>query len=156
MARTRSYSVTFNNISVGAVQDVVAIYTGASKAIEIHEVNAGQASATSIGNLRIRLYQLTATVTSGSGGSAGSIYKFNQGDAAATVTSRINDTVQATGGSVIQHHSEAFNVINGFLYSPLEDDRPVIGLNSAFVFSLDQAPNPAQVWNVTVKFAELF
>ena len=153
----RVYTMQFNNVSVSAAQDLLAIYTGAAKAIAIHEVTLGQVTATTVGNLRLTLKRLPPTVTSGSVGAAGVINPVNPGDAAATVTGRTNDTTQATTtGTPAILKGDVVNVLNGYQYLPPPEDRPVIGLSSAFIVSLDSAPGSAEAMSGTITFEELF
>lgn len=152
----RVYTMEFSAVSVAAVQDLLAIYTGATKAIRVHEVVLGQVTATTIGNLGITLKRLLPTVTSGSGGAAGTLVPINPGDAAATVTGRTNDTTQATATSTNIIRSDVVNVLNGYQYLPPPDDRPVIGLSSAFVVSLNTAPGSVETFSGTITFEELF
>jgi hypothetical protein len=152
----RVYSVSSAAVSVSADQDLVAIYSGA-KAIKIHSVTIGQGTQTAVGNLPITLKRLTATVTSGSGGSAPGPALMNPGDAAATATAHANDTTQATtSGTSSQLAADYYNPINGYLYLPPAEDRPVIGPNSAFIVSLNGAPSATSATSCTVVFEELF
>ena len=80
MARTRPYSVQFNNVSVSALQDLIAVYCGANMAIELHGLDIGQITGTTVQNLRISLKRLAATVTAGTGGSAPTPQKMMRGD----------------------------------------------------------------------------
>ena len=152
----RVYTMEFAGVAVSAVQDLLAIYTGASKAIRVHEVVLGQVTATTIGNLAITLKRLLPTVTSGSGGAAGTIVPINPGDAAATVTGRTNDTTQATATTTNIIRGDVVNVLNGYQYLPPPDDRPVVGLSSAFIVSLNTAPGSAETFSGTITFEELF
>src|SRR5579863_2984347 len=92
----RVYTVAFKNVSIAGVQDVVGIYAGSSKALEIHEVRLGQTTITTAAQLRLTLRRLPATVTSGSVGSAVTPIPQNKNDVAATFTARANDTTQAS------------------------------------------------------------
>ena len=156
MAYGRVYTMAFSNVSVSLAQDMLALYTGV-KAIEIHEIVASQITSAVIGNLRCRLVMLPATVTPGSVGAVGTINPVNPNDVAATVTGRTNDTTQATtSGTARTLQADIINVLNGYSHLPFEVDRFIIPPSSAFIFSLDTAPSSAQVWNGTIKFAELF
>jgi hypothetical protein len=109
-----------------------------------------------VANLRVRLRYLPSTVTSGSGGGAGTLKPFVPGDAAATITGRTNDTTQAsTSGTAVDLWDDAWNTINGFLWVPPVPSRPpVIGLSGAFIVSLDTAPSSI-VANGSVTVEEL-
>ena len=156
MAQRRAYSVRFANVSVSAVQDLIALYCGASMGIELHGVVIGQITQASVENLQISIKRMPATVTTGSGGSAPSVRKIGRGNAAATVTARANDTTPATtGGTAEVLHSDTFNLVNGYQFFFPQDDRPDFGLSEACVLSLDSAPAAARVMSGTLYFAEL-
>ena len=153
----RLYTVIFNNVSVAAVQDLISVTCTANMAIKIHEVAIGQVTATTIGNLRISLKRMQATVTAGSGGTAYTPVPINFGDAAATATARVNDTTQAissTGAQIMR--ADIYNVLNGFLYLPPIEDRIIIKPSQAFVVSLDSAPGSAEIMSCSLVFEELF
>lgn len=153
----RAFTVRFANVSVAAVQDLIAIYCGASMAIELHGIVLGQISQTSVEELQISIKRLPATVTAGSGGSAPSVRKASNGSAAATVTARANDTTQATtSGTAETLHSDTWNLVNGYQFFWPEDDRPDFGLSQACVLSLDSAPAAARMVSGTLYFAERF
>jgi hypothetical protein len=138
----RIYSMGFSGVTLSAVQDALAVYAGSSKIFAVLSVNLGQITGTTVANLRVRLRYLPVTVTSGSAGSAGTLKPYVAGDAAATVTGRINDTTQATtSGTAIDLWDDAWNTVNGFLWVPPVPSRPpVIGLSGAFIVSIDTAP----------------
>lgn len=157
MARTRPFSIQFSGVSVSAVQDLIALYCGASMAVELHGVDIGQITGTVVQNLRISVKRLPATVSSGTGGNSATPQKLMRGDAAATVTARINDTAQATTtGTAVVLHSDVFNTVNGFQFFWPPADMPTFGLSEAAVISLDTAPSSALVMSGTLYFAELF
>lgn len=152
----RIYTTGFSNSTVLLAQDLIGIYTGATKVVGIQSVNLGSlASATQ--NLRVRLRYLPPTVTSGSGGTAGTVARTVPGDAAATVTSRLNDTTQATSsGTAVDLWDDVWNTVNGFIWVPPTSLRPfVIGLSSAFIVSLDTPPSLSLACNGSVTLEEL-
>jgi hypothetical protein len=152
----RIYTVSVSNATLAAVQDMISITVGASKIIAILSVNIGQVTGTSVANQRIRLRYLPVTVSAGSGGSAITPRPWVPGDAAATVTARQNDTVQATtNGTAIDLWDDQWNIINGFIFVPPIPSRPpIIGISGAFILSLDTAP-ASLVTNYSVTFEEL-
>lgn len=152
----RVYTMTYSNVSVSAVQDLMGLYAGTSGAFEWHEFVVGQVTATVVGNLRLSLKRLPATVTSGSGGSAGVLNKSRSGDAAATITGRTNDTTQATTtGTAVLIREDVYNPINGYQYLPAPEDRPACNPSEAMVVSLDTAPGAAETMNGSAVVAEL-
>jgi hypothetical protein len=132
----------FTNITLSAPQDLLAVYAGSSKIFAVLSVNIGQVTGSSVANQRIRLRYLPSSVTGGLVGSPGTLKPFVSGDAAPTVTGRINDTTQATtSGTAVDLWDDQWNIINGFLWVPPIPSRPpVIGLSGAFIVSLDTAP----------------
>lgn len=153
---SREYSIEFDGVSVSAVQDLLAVYAGSSMAFEVHSITLGQITASAVGNLRITLKRMRATVSTGSGGSAPTVQKLNDGDAAATVTARANDTSQATATTSAKLHADVYNVVNGYQWIFPPDDRPVIQPSQAAVLSLDTAPGSAETMSGTMVIAELF
>lgn len=152
----RVYTVSFQNVSVSAVQDLIAIYSGSSGAFEVHEFVLGQITATTVGNLRLRVRRLPTTVTSGSGGTTPTPGKVRSGDSNATVTAHVNDTTQATtSGTAIDVRSDVYNPINGYQYMPPPEDRCAANPSEAIVFSLDTAPASAETMNGTAVVAEM-
>lgn len=157
MAMTgRLYTTGFQNVTLSAAQDAIIIFPGASKIVGIHQVNLGQITGTSVANARIRLQYLPATVTSGSGGGAGTINRVVSGDAAATAASRINDTTQATSGStIVDLVDDVWNTVNGYVWYPPVPGRPfIIPLSGAFRVGIDTALS-SFVSNGSVTFEEL-
>jgi hypothetical protein len=151
----RIYSVSFKGVSVSAVQDLFGIYAGA-KAFKVHSISLGQVTATAVGNLKLSLNRLPATVTAGSGGTTPSPEPLSPNDTAATITAQANDTTQATTGGTAQTlFADAINVINGYLFLPPAEDRPIVAPSQAFIVSLDSAPG-AQTWSGTIVVEELF
>lgn len=152
----RVYTISFEAVAVTAVQDLIAVYAGASMPFEVHAIQLGQITATVVGNLNLSLKRLPATVTAGSGGGAGTLVAASPSDAAATVTARINDTTQATtSGTVAKVLVDVYNVINGYQWIFPPDDRPECGLNQAIVLSLDTAPGSSETMSGTLTIAEL-
>lgn len=156
-ARSRAYSIQFNNVTVAALQDLIALYCGANMACELHGFTIGQVTGTTVQNLRFSIKRLPATVTSGSGGSVATPQKILRGDVAATATARVNDTTQATtSGTAAIIHADALNTVNGYQFFWPAQDAPTFGPNEAAILSLDQAPASGLTMSGTLYFGELF
>src|SRR5258708_25811856 len=135
MARSRPYSIQFNNGSISAVQDLIALYCGANMACELNGIVLGQITGTTVQNLRISVRRLPAIVTSGSVGAAATPQKLMRGDSAATATARTNDTTQATtSGTAALLHEDVFNTVNGYQFFWPPNVSPVIGPSEAGIF----------------------
>jgi hypothetical protein len=139
----RIYSVGFASVNVTAAQDLIMVIAGASKMLELHEASLDCiVSGTSVQNLAVSFKIMPATVTNGSGGSAPTPQSMMSGDAAATFTARANDTTRATtSGTARTFKTGALNTINGYIWLPAPEDRPLISISQALVFGLDGAPS---------------
>ena len=153
---SRIFKVSFSGVSVAAAQDLFGIYAGTVKAFEVLEFTLGQITAVTVGNLRITGKILPATVTTGSGGSAGVLNPTSIDRTAATISARVNDTTQAsTSGTAEIVHADAYNPINGYQWK-WRPGTLVIEPNQAFIMSLDTAPSGTQVTNGHLTVGELF
>ena len=142
MART--YTVRFNNVSVSAVQDAIACYSGASMAIKLRGCGLSP-SNTTVENLQVNVKVLPATVTAGSVGSAATPVKSMGTDAAATFTARINDTTQATtSGTARFERSDGYNEVNGLEWWWPKGNEPYAGLSEAIILEIATAPAGAR------------
>jgi hypothetical protein len=154
----RVYAIPFKNVSIAGAQDIIGIYAGSAKALEIHEIRLGQTTITTAAQLRVTLRRLPATVTAGTGGSTATPVPQNKNDTAATFTARTNDlTTQAsTSGTALDYTPDVWNLVNGYdmLYAP--EDRPVVNPNEAFIVSLDQTPSQSMNCSGVAIVAELF
>ena len=154
----RTYNVAFKNVSVSAVQDLIAVTATANMAFEVVSFTIGQTdNPTTPALLAISLKHLPATVTAGSGGNSATPDKDLPTDAAATVTGRINDTTQATtGGTADYPHVDVWNTVNGYGWIFPKDGRPSCKPSEAMVLSLDTAPGGAIHVSGSMKIRELF
>lgn len=153
MARSRVYTVEFDNVSVSVVQDLFSILASSTVPIEIHSVTLGQKTSTSVATLRVRGRRV-AGPTQGSGGATPTPRPALPTDQASVVTAHTNDTTQASG-TIVTLWADVWNVVNGYLYLPPSDDRPVVGAGQLFLFDLDDAPGSALTVSGTCTFGEL-
>lgn len=137
----RIYTIAFQNVTVAPVQDLLAAYAGTTMKFAVHQINLGQITGTTVANARVRIRYMPATVTSGAGGTAPTPQKTNPGDAAATLTARVNDTTQATtAGTAVDLYDDVWNTVNNFVwYPPIPGRSPVCPLSGAIIVSLDTA-----------------
>jgi hypothetical protein len=138
----RTYRVTFEDVSVSAAQDLVLVVGATGKLVRIIKAWVGEGSTTAPTDqqLKLRCRYLPATVTNGSGGGAGALAKLDQGDAAASITARINDTTKATtSGTAVVLDEAGVNVKAG--YETYFTQRPTVPASTAFVFELLSTPS---------------
>ena len=154
----RVYSISFTNISVSAVQDLISVQSTSGMAFKLLEAVFGQITVTTIENLRLTIKRFSGAYTIGSVGAAATPQKQNFGDAAATVTARVNDTTQTVvgGGAVVTERADVLNMINGYQYLAIPDKEIIIAPSQALVFSLDTAPGAARVMNGSLLVEEMF
>lgn len=150
----RAYTMRTSAVSVTAVQDLVSIQTTSGMVCELDELNCGQVTATTIGNLNCSFKRFSGGYAIGSGGTSVTPRPHLFGDAAATCTGRANDTVQTSGGTSVVLDSDVFNVINGYIKLPAPEDRWAIAMSQAFVWSLDSAPGSSESMTVKACFRE--
>lgn len=150
----RAYTAQSNNVAVTAVQDLISLQTTSGMVMELDEINLGQVTASTIGNLRCTFKRFSGGYSIGSGGSSVTPRPHVFGDSAATVTGRANDTSQTTGGTSVTLDADAINVINGYNKLPAPEDRWSFTLSQAFVWSLDSAPASSETISVKCTFRE--
>ena len=157
MSAGRIYTIPFRNVSVSAVQDMIAAYAGASMAIELVSLSIGQITQTAVELLQISIKRLPATVSTGSGGSSATPVPDNDTDADATFTARVNDTSQATSsGTVVYPMPDVLNEVNGYQWIWPEKARPSCKPGEALIASLDSAPPAGRTMSGSMKVKELF
>lgn len=136
---SRHYKVTFENVLVSAVQDLVQIIGATGKIVKVKEVNVScvDTSLATGQMLQLRCRFLPATVTNGSGGSSPTPAAM-AGDSAASLTAKANSTTQATtSGTAVVHRTDGCHLFTGYTYSfpvPVE-----VGPSESFTFELNNA-----------------
>lgn len=134
----RRYTVPFENVTVSAAQDLVSLLpnvgsfpASTAKLLRVW-VFCTNTTLPTAQQLSLRVRRLSAMVV-GSGGSAGTEFPDDPGDAAANYTARINDTVKATGTPDWTYE------FGCYLYTGADlvfSDAPVCNGDSGFVFEL--------------------
>lgn len=112
----RIYSVSFEKVSVSAVQDLLQLKGATGMLIKLLSFNVDcvDATAPTDQQLALRVRFLPATVTDGSGGSSPTPQKNDAGDPAATFTAKANNTTQATtNGTAVTRWEGGCNVKAG-------------------------------------------
>jgi hypothetical protein len=137
----RQYVVTFEGVAVTAAQDLFQITGAAGKIVEPVRVIVKNTDTTlpTAQMLEFRMRFLPATVTNGSGGTTPTIYKTDNGDAAASFTALVNNTTKATtSGTAVILYEGGEHVQNG-LDEFFDGSRiicPPIGPSEALVVEL--------------------
>jgi hypothetical protein len=132
------YSISFEEVSVSAAQDLFEIVAPADCAVVLHAVYVSQVDSTTSEMLSL-LFHLGST--SGSGGTTPTAHPLALGDAAFGGTVEVNNTSQSTEGNIL--HSDCFNVLNGYVYLPTPETRIVISPSDRLIVELQEAPDSA-------------
>lgn len=155
---SRPYSINFSDVAVVATQDLINITATANMAFRLLRVEGGQRSlATSWEAKPIRIRRVPATVTAGSGGSVVTPRPLNNGDSAATITARSNDTTAMTSsGTIVDLLDDMFVFFNGFLYVPTPREDTIIAPNQGLAINLPTAPSGSTNMSFTAIVEEIF
>jgi len=146
----RMYSAVFEEVSVSAAQDLFEINAPSDASVVVHGCEISQSSDTDSEMLNILIHRASA---SGSGGSSVTASPLEVGDAAFGGTVEANNTSGGTEGTKI--HAACFNVLNGWLWMPTPECRPVISPSGRLVIELQTAPGDALTMSGTVYFEEV-
>lgn len=151
----RLYTVTFEKVTVSAVQDLFLLLGATGKMCKLKRVAIADVDATlpAATQMALRVRFLPATVTNGSGGSTPTPQKFDPGDAAASFTAHANDTVKATtsGTAVTIEENGAF-LYSGWDYT--FPNPPVFGPSEAIVVELITTPSATWILSGSVLVEE--
>jgi hypothetical protein len=146
----RVYSAVFEEVAVSAIQDLFEINAPADAIVVLHGFEIAQSSDTDSEMLNLLMHRGSA---SGSAGSTPTARPLETGDAAFGGTVEANNTTQGTEGSQI--HAAAFNVLNGYIWMPPPELRPVISPSGRMIIELQTAPGDELTMSGTVWFEEI-
>jgi len=151
------YSAEFSDVSVAAAQDLFSLLVGDDEPIHLlgciisQNSDVGDAAAES---LTIRIMRGWGTV--GSGGSAPTARNLDGKGGAATTTVRANDTTEASAGSVVNMHTEVWNIAMPWIYMPIPELRiRVDQADDLLSVSLLAAPTDALITSGTIYWEEI-
>lgn len=143
-------------MAVSAIQDLFEIVAGANSVVIIHACFISQESEEADAqDEMLRVTWTRAHTTSGSGGSGVNANPLDSGDQADEASVEANNTTQATGGSPLVIHAEAFNVRAGWAYIPTPEARIVLSPEERLVLELPVAPADAMTASGTLIFEEI-
>lgn len=129
------YVVSFENIAIASVQDIISLTGATGKPFELHRARL-TFNTTTAAIARLQIKRLLATVTAGSGGASVGAESLVAVDAAPTVTARRNDTTQATSATTDVLWPETIDVRAGLDFHPVPEDRPKFAGGDACVLEL--------------------
>lgn len=144
-----TFNVGFAGVAITAAQDLFSLLASSSSRLAICRAEVWQYSDVGDAASEILAYTWKVGATTvGSGGSAATPRNVKQhtGSKAATFTARVNDTTQASNGTIITLQPNAWNIQAGLLYAPKYDpaqgvdERFVVEAGARIVLSLDSVP----------------
>jgi hypothetical protein len=133
----RVYTVSFENVTITAVQDLISLKGSTGKTCRLLRLWLGATNTTlqTAQSLRLNVKYSSATFTAGSVGTAPTPRPVDPGDAAASFTARANDTTQGTtSGAFTNLNPQGVHNYAGWDW-PFKNP-PAFGLNEAIIFEL--------------------
>lgn len=151
------FVASFSAVAVSAAQDVFEITAPANSRVAIREIRLGQYSDPGDAQAEMLSVSIIRGYTSGgTGGSTVTPVNImghpNAGAASAVV--EINNTTIASGGSAVTLCADTFNVMGGWRFYPVPDERPIVTINGIIVVRIS-APADALTMNGTIVFEEI-
>lgn len=143
-ALERIYTISFENVTVSALQDFFALKASATNGIAVRRISLSAGGVTVPAEIRLRLKRMPVTYTIGSGGSAPAIQKVNSllPFASMSTNARANDTSQSTTSGTQQIlMTWQWNVLQDFQeVGPTDDERWECTLSEGLVVDCAAAP----------------
>lgn len=149
------FVAAFSAVSVSAAQDLFEIVSGSTRRITIREIRVGQYSEA--GDLQAEMLSILVVrgyTTTGSGGAAVTPRALKPSDGEPTkATIARNNTTVAQDGTAEVLLSDAFNVMGGFRYYPVPEERIWLEPGDRVVIRIT-VPADAITMNATVIYEE--
>ena len=138
----RMYVVEFADVAVVAAQDQFSQLPAVDKPVKLHAVFLSQ--STEVGDaaeesLTIKLQRGAATTGSGGSADAG-VPLISVKDAADAATIRVIDTTEASSGTIVDLHSESWNIRTPFIWLPPPEHRLMVENAEFFAVVLITVP----------------
>ncbi len=154
----RIYTASFQNSAYTAANDFLELLSGSAVVVAIHEITITQ--STEIGDaqaemFRVTVHRVTASPTSGSGGSTPTPIPHNPTDTAATSTVEANNSTPLSGGTSVLLREEAVHIANGFYYQPIPEDRIFLAPSTRLMVKIASTPADSISFSGTITFEEI-
>ena len=156
MAVSRFFSVQFNGVSVSAVQDLFNITAASDRTAVIREIRISQSSDVGDAAEEGLLIALkSGQTTNGTGGTTPSAVAFSLNQGSAGFSARANDaTTQASGGTIVTHWSEVWNIRMPWIWLPPTGYGIALEASRKFTVDLETAPADAITTSGTIVVEE--
>lgn len=148
------YVVNLTNVSVSTAITILQVKAGAAKGLEIIRASCWQSNLTTSATQRIQLLRKTAAATV----TSFTPLLMNPDDGAAkaagsTSGTGITGTAEGTDGDVLVN--EVFNILNGWLYLPVPEERPYVPGAGIVALKFIGAPGAPITVTAQIVFREL-
>jgi len=150
------YTAVFNNVAVTAIQDLFEIVAASDAVVLIHDIHLSQ--NTDVGDAAEEVLRIELTsghTTSGSGGSAPTAIPRDIGQSAFGGTVEVNNTTQASAGTIVTKYVWNWNIRVGFdkIFTP--ETRPRIAPGTRMCLELPAAPADSVTMSGSITIEEI-
>ena len=147
----RMYTAGFQNVSISvSTDDVFEVLAPTDAAVILYSCYIGQRSTETSDAIAVSIQRAT---TSGSGGTVVTANPHAVGDSAFGGVCERNNTTQATTLTLLP--ADGFNVLSGWQYRPIPDERITISPSGILVFRFEDAPVAAPNFEFSCTFMEI-
>lgn len=152
----RMYTAVFNNVAITAIQDLFELVAPADAIVVLHDIHLSQ--NTDVGDAAEEILRIELTsghTSSGSAGSAPTAIPLAFGDAAFGGTVEVNNTTQASAGTIVTHYVWNWNIRVGFdkVFTP--ETRPILSPSRRLCLELPAAPADSVTASGSITFEEI-
>ena len=151
----RVYYAQFNNVAVTAAQDLFEILPAGEKPVKLLSCIVSVYDSETNEQFTCTVQRRISTPTSGSGGSAPTIYRVNTHDAAASALVEANNTARASGGTQQILHAEGWPSQGGWGFTPLPGTEPIAVSGELLAIGLENNPSASVAMNGSIVFEEM-
>ncbi len=143
------YSILLEGVALTGADTLLEVVVSADQSVELFRIEVAQDVSTTSTMQEIAIQTFSASGT----GTAETPGKHNPSSAAAGSTGKSAITVEGAGAAVI--YRSAFNILNGWLYLPVPEERFLFNGADVFGVTLIVAPDASTTFNATLTFGEI-
>lgn len=152
----RMYTVSFTAVAVTAAQDLFEVVAPADSVVVLHAIYLGQTTELAdAAEEQLRIAIKSGSTTSGSGGSSATPVPLSLGDAAFGGTAEVNNTTQATSGTIVTHHNDTWNLRGPYQLIFTPEMRKVLSPSARMTVELLAAPADSVTMSGTLYLEEI-
>jgi len=149
----RMYTCAFSGASSAASLDLIELACGSADVIAVHEICVSQLADVGDAEEEMLLLEWKSGVTTGSGGSAGTVVAALPGDPATGATVETGNTTKATGGST--QYAWYWNIRVPFIQIFTPETRPILSPSRVAVLTQSTTPADSITYGGYIVFEEI-